>query len=803
MKSLTRNKALLKRICFSGILIFQGLFIFSQKASFTFYGTVTDAKTGEPLIGVNVNLNSNRAGTVTNAYGYYSIKLLPGNNTISFYHVSYTAFQKTIYVDSSSRLDIAMTPDTAILEEVVIQNKPEKNSVTTPQMSSHNLKIESIKQIPSVFGESDLLKAIQLLPGVNTANEGATNLNVRGGNFDQNLILLDEATVYNPSHALGFFSTFNPDALRSVTFYKGAFPAQYGGRISSVIDLYMKEGNNQRMSLDGGVGLIASRLTYQQPIKKEKSSILLSARYSYAGAMVNTLGNFGQNVLNLPGLRNFVDRNDISFYDLNAKANFKISQHDKIYISAYSGHDKFYSYQIDESNSLEWGNTTANFRWNHIYSTSLFSNTSLVFSNYNYSYFSLVDAKSFIWRSNIKSIGLKSDYDWFLNNSHKVKAGVAIFRTYHQPGMIEQKDTSSVIRAFSLTKKKSTEIAAYLNDEIKVSDKIAAQVGIRATIFLNMGPGIVYDYNDDYSLILDSTIYTKKQVINSYKALEPRISVRYLLSNNNSLKFSYAKTNQFQHLVSNSSVGLPTDVWVPADSYLRPQHANQFAIGYFKNIDKKNIELSIEAYYKLIKDIIDYRDNANLFLNPRLETQVLHGKGRSYGLELFISKKKGNLTGWFSYTWSNTSLTIKGVNENKKFPARYDIRNNFVLTGVYSSNQKWLFAATFKFTSGSHVTVPEGDFSYNGANFNYYSSRNGYTLPSFHRFDISATHKSPKNKNRKIKREWVYSIFNLYNRKNIYALLIKPDPVNIDMAKAFNFYLYGIVPSISLNFSIK
>ncbi|HEX6171251.1 MAG TPA: TonB-dependent receptor [Chitinophagaceae bacterium] len=781
----------------------QNLVALSQSHSFTIHGTVTDATTGEPLIGVNVIIKSNEVNTITNAYGFYSLKLKAGNYTVTFHHVSYTAIEKNIHGDTSSRLDIAMSPNTGMLREVIIENMPKKNNITSTQMSSVELNIEKVKKIPSLFGESDLLKAIQLLPGVNTANEGSTNLNVRGGRYDQNLILLDEATVYNPSHALGFFSTFNADALRSVTFYKGAFPAQYGGRLSSVVDVYMKEGNNQERSVEGGIGLIASRLTYQQPIKKGKSSILLSGRYSYAGIILNGLGTFGQSVLNLSGLNNFVARNNIHFYDLNIKANFQLSAKDKIYVSGYSGHDKFYSYQIDESNSLDWGNTTANVRWNHFFSNNLFANTSLVLSNYNYSFFSEVDAKSFIWKSTIKSIGLKSDYDWFINKNHKVKAGVSFFRINYEPGQIEQKDSISVIRSFSLEKKNSAEMAAYVSDEIKISKKISAQVGIRGTVFLNLGPGTVYSYNDDFSVILDSTVYGKNSIINNYKTLEPRFSLRYLLAGNQSIKISYAKTQQFQHLISNSSVGLPTDVWIPADSYLKPQSANQFAIGYFRNNDQKNLELSVEAYYKTLKNIIDYKDNADLFLNPKLETQVLHGEGESYGVELFISKKLGNLTGWISYTWSNTSLKIEGINNNEKFPARYDIRNNLVLTGVYSVNSKWSFAGTFKFTSGGHVTVPEGDFSYNGASYNYYSSRNGYTLPAYHRLDLSATHNSPKNIHRKVKRQWVYSIFNVYNRKNIYALFIKPDPLRIDMAKSFNFYLYGIVPSVTLNFSFK
>lgn len=770
--------------------------------SVNIYGTIIEDKTGETISGVTVSVDSKEAIVISNSYGYYSINLKVGTHTLNFEHVSFKTLIKTITVTQSEKLNITLSPGVNLLEKVVLKGGNNRDAIRSTQMSRVDLKIDQLKRIPSVSGEPDLLKAIQLLPGVNTANEGSTNLNVRGGSYDQNLILLDEAPVYNPSHALGFFSTFNADAIRNVTFYKGAFPAEYGGRLSSVINVYMKEGNNQDISMEGGIGIIASRLTYQQPIKKVKSSFLISGRYSYAGQTVNLLGNFGQNVLNLHGLQNFVDRNNIYFYDFNTKINFELSTKDKLYISGYSGRDKFYSYAIDESNNLKWGNTTSTIRWNHIFNPRLFSNTSLIFSNYNYSYFSLVDAKSFIWKSNINLLGLKSDYDLFLNNNHKLKFGIASYYSTYQPGRIEQKDTSSIIRSVKLDNKTSLDISLYLSDEIRLSTKASLQLGLRYTNFLNIGPAKVFTYNPDFSVI-DSAIYKKGDIINNYKSFEPRVSFRYLLPHDHSIKLSYAKTKQFLHLISNSSVGLPTDVWIPADSYIKPQEANQLAVGYFRNIINKTIELSVEAYYKISKNTIDYRDNANLFLNPKLETQVLPGNGRSYGIELLLDKKIGKIKGWLSYTWSNTSLKINGVNNNKRFPARYDIRNNLAITSTYEYNKRLLFAATFKLTSGGHVTVPVGDFTYFGTSYSYYSSRNGFTLPAYHRLDISASLKSKKYVSQKLKKEWVFSLFNFYNRKNIYALFIKPDPIYLDRVKAFNFYLYGIVPSVTLNFKLR
>lgn len=788
-------------ICIIVIVLFSSFQVYSQRAPSYIYGIITDVKTGEAITGVSVYIKPVSMGSITNAYGVYSLRVVPGTYTILFQHSSFQTIEKAITVKNSERIDIALEPLVGLMKEVIVNSK--KDLVNSSQMRRVDLKIERIKQLPSMAGEPDLFKSIQLLPGVNVANEGSSNFDVRGGGFDQNLILLDEAPVYNPSHALGFFSTFNADALRNVTFYKGAFPAQYGGRLSSVVDVNMKEGNNKVKSIDGGIGFAASRLTYQQPIKKNKSSFLLSGRYSYAGYAVNLLGNLGKKILHLKGLDNFVDRNDIYFYDFNAKVNFILSLRDKLYISAYTGRDKFYSYQVDESNSLRWGNTTATIRWNHFFSSRLFSNTSIILSNYNYSYFSLVDVKAFIWKAAIRSYGIKSDYDWFLTNRHKIKMGFSLNRNIYRPGQIKQSDTVSVIRSFTLDQKRSLEAVVYVNDEIKVGKKISAQIGLRATTFLNLGPGKVYTYNDDFTTTIDSVIYAKGTVINDYKSVEPRVSLRYLLDYNSSLKFSYAKTRQFQHLVSNSSVGLPTDVWIPADSYFKPQKADQFALGYFKNIENKGIEFSIEAYYKILKDIVDYKDNANLFLNPKLETQILSGSGNSFGAEILVDKKNGKLTGWVSYTWSNTSLKIPGINNDKQFPARYDIRNNLVITSTYAYNKRLLFAATFKLTSGGHITMPEGNFSYNGAAFNFYTSRNGYTLPAYHRLDISATLKSKEYKKHKLRKEWVFSIFNVYNRANIYALFLKPDPESINLAKAFNFYLYGVVPTISLNFSLK
>jgi hypothetical protein len=793
------RKKLIILLC--GFFTFYAPQVNAQEKILRIFGEVTDSASGEYLASVIIGVKGDHNQITTSAYGRYSLKLKEGRYSFVLQHVSCTPKEFVITISNDTNINFQLTQNIKQLQDITLTSKNQRGLIHSIQMSKNEISIEAIKNIPSVAGEPDLLKSIQLLPGVNNANEGSSNLNVRGGSFDQNLILLDEAPVFNPSHALGFFSTFNADALRSVSFYKGAFPAQYGGRVSSVIDIYMKEGNKKKETFEGGVGLIASRLTYEVPIKKNKSSFLLSGRYSYTGKTVNTIGIIGQEVFHFYNLRNFVNKNDIYFYDFNAKINFQLSGKTQLLISSYTGSDKFYSYQIDEGNRLRWGNLTSSIRLNHRFSKTLFNNSSLIFSNYNYSYFSLVDVKNFEWTANIQLLGFKTNFDLYSGKKNRIAFGLSSFLNFFKPGTIVQRDSATIIKSFSLDKKRSIESSIYLTDEFSLGKRSQISLGLRFNNFLNMGPGKVYGYSRDFLAVTDSVTYKSGAIINQYNNLEPRISYRYLIDDKNSLKMSYSKTSQFLHLISNSSVGLPTDIWIPADKYIRPTKAHQIAVGYFHQF-RNNLEMSLEGYYKKLSDITDYRDNANLFLNKQLETQILMGSGQSYGIELLIEKKKDKLTGWLSYTWSNTSLKIAGVNNNRKFPARYDIRNNLSITTNYDFSKRVSFAGTFKFTTGGHITIPTNDFSYFGATFSTYSDRNGYTLPTYHRLDLAVTLKSKKYENQKCKKVWVFSLFNIYNRKNIYALFIKPDELLIDRVKAFNFYLYGIVPSITLNFKL-
>lgn len=768
--------------------------LFSQKLSV--YGSVKDSLTGENLIGAVVIIKETNQVVVANNYGFYSISPNSGKCTVVCSYLGYSAFTKSLEIGKSTKLNIELSPQIKSLDEVTVQGT--KSMLNSTAVSKNVIGIKQIKSIPSMTGEPDVLKSLQLLPGVQTAGEGSTNLSVRGGSFDQNLIILDEAPVYNPSHALGFFSTFNTDALNNVSFYKGAFPAQYGGRLSSIVDITMREGNYKKFAANVGIGLLASKLTLEGPIVKDKASFIVSGRYSYAGQTLNLSGLFGQEVLQIWELRNFNDQNEINFYDLNAKVNYRINDKNHIYFSTYTGGDRFYSYSLNNNNSLEWGNTTSTLRWNHIFSSRLFSNFTSYYSNYNYSYFIADDLKNFDWKSNIQEAGIKADFSAYLNTSNHLKFGVSSVYHYFSPGMISPRSASSSIKPFALSTKNAIEISAYISNEQKISERLSLDYGLRYTGFINMGADTVFQYNEEKTRVTGFNTYHSGEVVNYYQSLEPRISARYLLGNRNSIKLAYGRTTQFLHLLSNSSLGLPTDVWMPPDKNIKPQSSEQFVLGYYHSFNNNQYEFTSEVYYKSLLNIIDFKDNANLFVNKHIDTQILSGDGYAYGNEYMLERKTGDLTGWIAYTFSKTQYKIDGVNNNNYFSPRWDIRHNLSITGSYQFNQKWSVSSTFKFTSGGFVTVPEGSFIYNGSAFTFYSERNGYQVEPYHRLDISFTYKSPKNNRRKRQSEWVYGIYNVYGRENIYTLFAQQER-NLVSTQFSKMYLFGIVPSVTYN----
>lgn len=768
--------------------------VFSQKVSV--FGTVKDALTGENLIGAVVVVKGTNQVVVANNYGFYSISPTSAKCILVCSYLGYSGFSKSVEIENSLQVNIELMPQNKSLDEVTVHGN--KSVLNSTSVSKNVIGIKQIKSIPSMTGEADVLKSLQLLPGVQTAGEGSTNLSVRGGSFDQNLIILDEAPVYNPSHALGFFSTFNTDALNNVSFYKGAFPAQYGGRLSSIVDITMREGNYKKYAANVGIGLLASKVTFEGPIVKDKASFIISGRYSYAGQTLNLAGLFGQEVLQIWELRNFNDHNEINFYDLNAKVNYRINDKNHIYFSTYTGGDRFYSYSLNNNNSLEWGNTTSTLRWNHIFNSRLFSNFTSYYSNYNYSYFIADDLKNFDWKSNIQEAGLKVDFSAYLNTSNHMKFGVSSVYHYFAPGKIAPRSASSSVKPFALSNKNAVEISAYISNEQKISDRLSLDYGLRYAGFINMGKDTVFQYNEEKTRVTGFKAYGSGELVNYYQSFEPRISARYLLGKRNSLKLAYRRTTQFLHLLSNSSLGLPTDVWMPPDKDIRPQSSNQFVLGYYQTFSDNKYEFTSEIYYKTLRNIIDFKDNANLFVNKHIDTQILRGDGYAYGNEYMLEKKTGDLTGWIAYTFSQTQYQIDGVNNNNYFSPRWDIRHNLSITGNYQLNKRWSVSGTFKFTSGGFVTVPEGIFIYNGSAFNYYSERNGYQIEPYHRLDVSATYKSRKNDKRKRQSEWVFGIYNIYDRKNIYTLFARQES-NLISTQFSKMYLFGIVPSVTYN----
>jgi len=783
-----------KYLALTGCLLLINFLLCAQ--NHTIFGTICDKENGEHLIGATVIAEGRNLGTLSNNYGFYSLTLPKGLYKISFSFIGFKTNSYQIDLSADTSLNVRLEPDVTMLNEVVVEAK-EKSVVFNNQMGINSLDLKTIKLAPSAVGEIDLIKNLQLLPGIQTANEGTTNLSVRGGSFDQNLFLLDDAPVYNPSHALGFFSTFNPDAISSVMIYKTAFPAQYGGRLSSIIDIRMKDGNNQKLTGNGGMGLIASRLSLEGPIKKDLASFIVSGRYSYAGLTANTLGSLGQS-LGLRSLRDFDNHNEIDFYDLNAKVNYKI-KNDHFYLSVYAGRDHFFYYSIDKNSSMDWGNQTATARWNHVFNSRIFSNSMIVYSKYDYSYILKDDARDFKWLSSLQEVDLKSDFDYFVNPLNHIKFGFSIENHKYSPGKIEPRDSASLTKSFELDRQKSVESAIYISNEQKISDKITLSYGLRYSMFFLLGKSTVYSYSPN-RVVIDSVQYGNNELIKFYGGLEPRLDLRYLIDNNNSIKISYTYVKQYQHLLSNSSVGLPTDVWLPVNSYIKPQSSKQYSAGYYKSFPDRKYEFSAEFYFRKMSNIIDYRDNADLFLNPHLEIQVLSGTGQSYGAEFFVAKKSGRMTGWISYTLSKTTREIDGINSNHSYPAAFDKRHNLAVVMVYKLSRAWDFGSTFKFSSGGYITIPEGSFIYYGAAFNYYTSRYGYKLPPYHRLDISFTYKNPKKQFRSSKPEWSFGIYNLYNRKNIFSLFVRQDDYDFDTTRAYKMYLYGITPYLTYNF---
>ncbi|WP_288983630.1 TonB-dependent receptor [uncultured Flavobacterium sp.] len=764
----------------------------------TLSGKVSDAKNNETLIGVSVVIPILKIGTFTNEYGFYSLTIPKGTYEIEISSIGYETQTITINLDENTKQNISLSESTQQLDEIVITDNPYKTNIRKPEMSVNKIAISTIKQMPVVLGEVDILKSITTLPGVTNAGEGQSGFNVRGGAADQNLILLDEATVYNSSHLFGFFSVFNADAIKDLKLYKGGIPARFGGRAASVLDIYQKEGNSNNFNLSGGIGLISSRIMAEGPIVKEKGSFLVAGRSSYAHLFLKLSNN----------------DNSAYFYDLNTKLSYKLSENNNLYLSGYFGRDVF---SLNNSFVNTYGNTVVNLRWNHLFNDKLFSNLSLIYSDYYYGL--TLDFVGFNWDSGIKNYNLKYDFKHYVNNKTKLFYGVNAIYYDFNPGKIEPTNSSSGINPDQLDKKYAFEPAVYLDFEQQLSDKLSINYGVRYSLFYRLGNQEINTYANNQAVVFNTeqqiyekatpigTInYGKNETIADFNNLEPRFSVAYLLDDNQSIKMSYNRMTQYLHLISNTQSPTPLDVWAPSDNYLKPQILDQLAIGYFKELNNGKYTLEVESFYKKIKNRLDYIDGADLIANNAIEQVVLNGKARAYGLEILFRKNEGKLNGWISYTLSRSeqqtpgrNSSESGINNGEWYKTGWDKLHNLSITGMYKLNEKWSFSSIFSLQSGQPVTYPNGQYEYQDITIPSYGLRNENRLPTYHRLDVSATLNPTKNKNRNWQGEWVFGIYNLYSRKNAASISFRQNQ-DSGNNEAIRLSIFGIVPSVTYNF---
>lgn len=790
------------------ILLLSSLTSFSQdtnirdltKQKFTLSGIITDANSNETLIGVNIIIPELKTGVTTNEYGFYSITLPRGIYAVQISYLGYKNIDESINLNQNIKNNFKLfSNETALKEVIIIENKT-KTDIRKPEMSVNKLSISAIKRMPVVLGEVDVLKSILLLPGVTNAGEGASGFNVRGGGADQNLILLDEATIFNSSHVFGFFSVFNPDAIKDLKLYKGGIPARFGGRASSVLDIYQKDGSSKGFHVNGGIGLISSRILAEGPLVKDKGSFLIGGRSSYAHLFLK--------------LSEEQKNNAAYFYDLNAKLSYKLNPKNNLYLSGYFGRDVF---SLNKSFTNIYGNSTLNLRWNHLFSDKLFSNLSLIYSDY---YYGLdLDFVGFKWDSGIKNYNIKYDFKNYISDTFKLNYGVNAIYYDFNPGTIKPSDANSGINFDQLDKKYAFEPALYINAEHEISDKISLSYGLRYSMFYRLGQSTVNIYengnpvtfNPDLQIYEKATptgtkFYDKNKVVESFNNLEPRFSFAYQINDDQSVKASYNRMIQYLQLISNTSSPTPLDVWTPSDNFIKPQIADQVALGYFKNFKDGMYSLEVETYYKKVKNRLDYIDGANLIANKAIEQVILNGQLRSYGLEVMFKKNEGKLNGWISYTLSKSeqqtpgrTAVETGINNGAWYNSVYDKLHNIAITSSYNLNEKWSFGANFSLQTGQPVTYPNGQYDYLGITVPSYGLRNENRLPAYHHLDIAATLTPRKNADRNWKGEWVFSVYNLYNRKNAASINFRQN-TDTGANEAVKTSIFGMVPAISYNF---
>ncbi|MEQ3661673.1 MAG: TonB-dependent receptor [Flavobacterium sp.] len=772
-------------------------FSYSQE-KFTISGSISDIKNNETLLGVSVYIKDLKTGTNTNEYGFYSLTLPKGIYVITISYLGFTEITEKINLETDIKKNFKLTEESFQLNEVIVSDKPNKINIKKAELSTNKLAISTVKKMPAILGEIDIIKSILTLPGVTNAGEGQSGFNVRGGAADQNLILLDEATIYNSSHLFGFFSVFNADAIKDLKLYKGGIPAKYGGRVASVLDIYQKEGNSKDFHINGGIGLISTRLLAEGPIVKDKASFLVAGRSSYAHLFLKLTDN----------------QNSAYFYDLNTKLSYNINDNNSLYVSGYFGRDVF---SLNNSFVNTYGNSVLNLRWNHLYSDKLFSNASLIYSDYYYGL--KLDFIGFNWDSGIKNYNFKYDFKYYLDDKTKLDFGVNTVYYDFNPGKIEPTNSSSGINPDQLDKKYAFEPAVYIDIEQTLSKNISVNYGIRYSSFYRLGKQEINTYTNNEAVVFNQELqiyekanptgtkyYGRNKTIASFGNFEPRVALSFAINDNEAIKTSYNRMSQYLHLISNTQSPTPLDVWTPSDSFLKPQLLDQFAIGYFRNFKNGKYTLEVESFYKKIKNRLDYIDGADLIANNAIEQVVLNGKARAYGLEILAKKNEGKFNGWLSYTLSRSEQQTPGRNENESginngewYKTGWDKLHNLSITGMYKLNDKWSFGSIFSLQSGQPVTYPNGQYVYQDISVPSYGLRNENRLPTYHRLDVSATLVPYKNKNRKWYGEWVFSIYNIYSRKNAASISFRQNQ-DSGNNEAVRLSIFGIVPSVTYNF---
>lgn len=780
------------------ILLYNISSSFAQQ-KFTLSGVVKESTSLETIIGVNVYISELAIGETTNEYGFYSLTLPSGTYEITVSYLGFKTIFKTIDLYSDIKADFLLEEETTTLEEIVLKENFSAANLKSPEMSTFKIAIKTIQKMPVVLGEVDILKSIQMLPGVSNGGEGASGFNVRGGAADQNLILLDEATIYNSSHLFGFFSVFNADAVKDIKLYKGGIPARYGGRVSSVLDIRQKDGNKNNLQASGGIGLISSRLLLEGPIdKQQKGSFLVAGRGSYAHLFLK-LAN---------------EPNSAYFYDLNTKISYEFNEKNRIFLSGYFGRDVF---EISDSFNNSYGNATINLRWNHLFSDRLFSNLSLIYTDYNYKL--SINSVGFDWISKINNYNLKYDTTYYASEKLKMFFGFNGLYYDFNPGKIESSSPSSSINDDQLDKKYAFESALYVDAEQELSQRLTIQYGLRFSIFHRLGEQTVQLYKNNQPVVFNETIgiyesaepigekiYEKGEVISTFNNFEPRLGFAYQLNNISSVKASYNRMAQYIHLISNTNSPTPLDVWAPSGKYIKPQLLNQYSLGYFTNLNADNYTVETEVFYKNSDNRLDYIDGANLIANNTIETDVLSGDARAYGWEFLLKKNTGRLTGWFAYTLSQAEQRVSGrtpaetgINQGNWYHTAYNKLHDISITGQYEINKKWDFGLSFVYQTGRSTTYPTGYYVYEDLNIPIFSNRNQDNLPAYHHLDISATLTPLNNYQKKWESQWVFGIYNIYARKNAASISFRQNDESLNN-EAVKLSIFGIVPSVTYNF---